>query len=423
MSRQPNTAPPTLAMLGAASSRFFRWWADELASWVPSPLRLWWQEAGHLMLVAIDHDRATFLRPTGDRLDEVHAVALGGGRTAAESAQLDPKLRKMLGGDIQWMLCLAPEQVLRRSVSLPQAVEENLRQTLAFELDRVTPFKPEQAHFDFRLAARHADRKQIVVDLAVAPRAALDKLVQQATAMGLPVGGAVLADDVLKHGSACLNLLPAGVRRVRRTTSRLWSRLALALLAFALLLALLAIPLWQKRAAAISLLEPLAQAKQAAHETDALRDRLSRLTEEHNTLPDRKWDGYSALRALDELSKRLPDDTFLLQFDYDGKSIQIQGESASSSSLAETLEASPFFKEVGFKSQLTKIPTTTADRFHLAASLETTERSQPRPAEAVTGASSATASPAAPGTAAPPPMSAPAASPMSSPPAAVHPKP
>lgn len=387
MIRQPNATPLTVATI--AVSRFLRWWGGELASWLPVRLRLWWRQAGRLMLVALDDERARFLRPTEAGMEEVHAIDITRGNMAIDSIRLDPKLRRILDGNMRLMLCLAPEQVLRRSVSLPQAVEENLRQTLAFELDRVTPFKPEQAHFDFRVGARQADRKQIVVDLAVAPRAALDKLVQRANALGLPIAGAVLADDVLKHGGDCLNLLPAGVRQTRRTTSRLWSRLALGLLALAMLLALLAIPLWQKRAAAIALLEPLAQARRAAQETDALRDRLSKLTEEHNSLPDRKWDGYSALRAIDELSKRLPDDTFLLQFDYDGKSIQIQGESASSASLAETLEASPFFKDVGFKSQLTKIMGTTADRFHIAATLETTERSQPRADAAPTPAAPA----------------------------------
>ena len=373
-----STSPSPIATLGAGASRFLRWWAGELASFVPARLRLWWHEAGRLVLVAMDNERARFLQPMGNRLEEIDAIELGRGDTTISAMRVGQKLRRMLGGDVQLMLQLEPEQVLRRSLALPQAVEENLRQTLAFELDRLTPFRPEQAHFDYRVGARHADRKQIVVELAVAPRALVDKLVQKAQAAGLPIAGTVLADDVLRHGRDCWNLLPAGIRQTGRTAARLYWRAGMAALALVLLLALLAIPLLQKRAAANSLLEPLEQAKRAARETDGLRDRLAKLVEEHNTLPERKWNGHSALRALEELSKRLPDDTFVLQLDYDGKSVQIQGESASSASLIETLDASPLFKEVGFKAQLTKIQGTAADRFHIAANLELTEKDQPK---------------------------------------------
>jgi general secretion pathway protein L len=79
-------------------------------------------------------------------------------------------------------------------------------------------------------------------------------------------------------------------------------------------------------------------------------------------------------RALDDLTKRLPDDTFVIQFEFDGNTLQVQGESASSAKLIEILEDSPLFKDVGFKSPLVKIQGTANDRFHLAATLEATER-------------------------------------------------
>jgi hypothetical protein len=42
--------------------------------------------------------------------------------------------------------------------------------------------------------------------------------------------------------------------------------------------------------------------------------------------------------------------------------------------LIETLEASPIFKDVSFKSQLIKIQGTGTDRFHISASLEANEK-------------------------------------------------
>ena len=65
---------------------------------------------------------------------------------------------------------------------------------------------------------------------------------------------------------------------------------------------------------------------------------------------------------------------------FDGKTVQIQGDTASSTSLVETLEASPLFKDVGFKSQLTKLQGTPYDRFHISATLEAAPKPAPPPA-------------------------------------------
>ena len=356
-------------------SRFLRWWVGELATWLPAWLTSWWRGIGHLVLIGIDDpSKAVLMRAKEGAIENIASIDLNAPDPALLGVRLDQKLTKQLGSSIRYLLCLPPDSILQRSVTLPMAVEENLRQTLAFELDRLTPFKPDQAYFDFLLGERLVESRQIIVHLAVASKATVDASLQRARMLGLPVVGATFAGDVLAHGGNMRNLLPAEVRQSPPSNSPKWRRVVLAFSAFALLAAALGIPVLQKRTAAISLLVPLAQAKQAAQETDALRDKLEKLAGIHNWLPDRKWEGHSTFRILEELSRRLPDDTFAIQLDYDGNNVQIQGESASSASLIETLEASPLFKDVGFKSQLIKIQGTGTDRFHINASLEATEK-------------------------------------------------
>jgi general secretion pathway protein L len=262
-------------------------------------------------------------------------------------------------------------------LTLPAAVEENLRQTLSFELDRYTPFKSDQAYFDMRITGRDSGLKRLSVLLVVAPQTVVSQGLSQAASIGLAIDGATLADDVLRNGRDCLNLLPASAKGNGRPTTLSWWRMASLTAALALLAAVVAIPIWQKRDSAISLLEPLAQAKLAAQETDARRDHLKELVEEYTLLPSKKWEATSTLRLLDELSRRLPDDTFVVQLDFDGKTVQLQGESGSSPGLIEALEASPILKDVGFKSQLTKIQGTGNDRYHIAGTLETAPREAP----------------------------------------------
>ena len=352
---------PALVALGSASRRFFAWWREGLGGLVPPAIRSWWQETDHLVLVTFADGRPVFSRALGTKTEK---LAMASGQTRPVGTVKGTR----------FMLEIAPDHVLQRSLALPMALEENLRQALTFELDRYTPFKPDRAYFDFLISGRDAVRKQITVELAVVPRTVVDQAVASAAALGIHIGGAVLVDDVLRFGNACRNLLPAGARTSHGLRGQFGVRLALLAGGILLLAAVLAIPLWQKRAAAISLLAPLAEARTAATETDALRDKLKRLVADHNLLPDKKWNGHSVVRALDDLTKRLPDDTFVIQFEFDGNTLQVQGESASSAKLIEILEDSPLFKDVGFKSPLVKIQGTANDRFHLAATLEATER-------------------------------------------------
>ena len=380
--------------LSRALSRFFAWWGGELSALVPARLRLWWRESDRIVMLSFDGTRAIFGRPAGVRREEIYAVELGTADASLHRAETSRRLLQAAGRNFQLLLCLPPEQVLQRTLTLPLAVEENLRQTLAFELDRYTPFKAEQVYFAFRVIERDAGQKRLSVELAAVPKSAVDQGVARAAALGLTVDGAVLANELLQQGGDWRNFLPVAAKRRKSSVHLGWSA-GMAALSAVLLAVLVAVPPWQKRAAAISFLDPLARAKAASQETDALRDRLGKLVKEDNFLHDKKWNTPSTVLVLEELSKLLPDDTFVVQLIFDGKTVQIQGETASSTSLIETLEASALFKDVSFKSQLTKIQGTPYDRFHLSATLKAAPKPTP-PAVApdVTGATAVPASPA-----------------------------
>jgi general secretion pathway protein L len=365
----------TLATLGRSLSRFLGWWRGELAMLVPQGLRLWWRGAGSRLVMTVAEDQAVISRPAAGRLEQLLAVPVANGASPL-TASVRQQLGRLAGTGFRLFVAIPTESVLRRTLTLPLAVEENLRQTLAFELDRYTPFKPDQVHFDFRIRDRDPVQRRLNVELAVVPRATIDQKTSLATALGLPVAGALPADQATADDS--FNFLPAATTATG-SSSTVWWRSGLAALAILLLAVLLAVPIWQKRAAAISLLAPLEQAKAEARVADTLRDRLDQLVKDYSQLIDMKWAAPSLVLVLEELSKRLPDDTFITQMDFDGKTAQIQGESASAASLVEQLENSPMFKDVGFKAQLTKIQGTQNDRFHIAAVLEADAQPKPIP--------------------------------------------
>jgi general secretion pathway protein L len=419
MASSAKHSSPPLAAAWHALRVFLRWWGSQLVELIPLKLRAWWSGHDRVILLSFDGDKAIFERQEGAQRIEIFSVAPDSADSRMPS-DLPRKLALAIGGNFRLLFRAPPDKVLSRELTLPLAVEENLRQTLAFELDRFTPFGSDHAYFVFRVIERVPDQARLVVELSTLAKSVLDSALSRAEAMGISVHGAVLAGEILEHGSQGNGLLPSPTNRAHMSRSlRRW-RLVAGLAALCLFCLALIVPIWQKRAAIMALNEPLAKAKATGMEADAVRTRLDALVDRHNRLPQKKWEGYSTVLVLDELSRRLPDDTFVIQLDFDGKSVQVQGETGSSGTLIEILEASPMFKDVGFKSQLYKVQGTGIDRYHIEATLESGAIPKPispaaqNPADSTNSApANATVAPQDPGSSAnrlvPAPATAPSA--------------
>src|SRR5207253_11523302 len=109
-------------------------------------------------------------------------------------------------------------QVLRKELTLPAAVEENLAQTLAYDLDRHTPFRPEQLYFDAVVVSRDAAKKTLRVDWAAALRSIVDDARKQVEAWGAVPRAVVPGPPAT---AAKLNLIP-DVARPRPLEWRRW---------------------------------------------------------------------------------------------------------------------------------------------------------------------------------------------------------
>src|SRR5262249_24980190 len=112
------------------------------------------------------------------------------------------------------LIVLPGSQVLRKTLTLPAAIEENLVQALAYDLDRHTPFKPEDVYFDAVVAARDPARKEIRVDWAAALKSVVDQARRRAESWGATVVGVTpeSPQSATALSGAKLNLLPASER-------------------------------------------------------------------------------------------------------------------------------------------------------------------------------------------------------------------
>lgn len=306
-----------------------------------------WRDGDQLALLAAGH--------RGDvRLGDV----------PLEPALLDEvRARADAGGSPRWLL-LPAAGVLRRVLNLPAAAEPRLREVLAFELDRQTPFSADQVSFEGRVLARDLAAQQLRVELLVLPRARLEA---ELAAIGPLATGLAGVDVVEADGRRLgLNLLPDAARaRGRDPVRRL--HLALAATAVVGLLGTLGLTLHNRAERRDELRALVASANDQAREARLLRNQLVSSAQAANFLAATRASRPTMLEVLDELTRRIPDDTALDKLAINGDQLVMVGQSRAAPALVALLQASPLVTDPALSGVVQSDPRTGRDRFTLTA--------------------------------------------------------
>ena len=403
---------------------FWRWWTAELAPLVPSSARNAVARRRLRPVIAFDGNVATLWRPVmrdgALAMEIAGTVALDGDAQAVAAAgarALDDIAQGAPGGapaTRRVRLAIPSRTALRRALTLPAAVEENLRQAVGYDLDRLTPFKADELYYDAAVVSRDPSKQTIGVDFAAVRRPIVDAAIAHATAWGGEVRS-VSPDDPAAANLSRLNLVPDELRTVPAAWKRwqFWAPIvALAIVA----LAAVVLPLWQKREFAIAIINRSEAVRQQAAVSERLRAELERAAGDYNFALERKHQWPPMVRVLDTVTRALPDDTWLTQLEVrtlpKGKErdreLVMRGESGNAGRLIPVLEESGLVTQVAPRSPTTKIQPGPGEVFDLGAQL----KPLPKPAHVPLVEPPATVpAPAAESPASAPPASAPPASP------------
>jgi general secretion pathway protein L len=371
------------AWRGSALPGFLSWWLGELANLVPAR----WRDAftgGQRWYIIERGEDAWVLRRAGEATalataDDIDAIEHRTAQFSRVLAEADPADRRVA-------LVLPAGHVLRRRLVLPVAARDNLRQVVGFDVDRQTPFRADEVHFGVRDLGEPAGENRFAAELAATPRSALDPLLDELGALGITPDRV----DVAKgHGLAGVDLLPPQ-RAPRRVDRR--RRINIALAVGVIILAVAAMATWlHNRAAALDAMRAEVDAMQAdAKRVGALRQRLTESAGASGFLARRKAESAAILPVLNELTARLPDDTWLERFTLNASGqIGFQGQSPQAARLIDALKGAKTIAEPSFQGTIQTDPTSGKERFYMQAKALT-----PKPAAA--GAPAPSASAAAP---------------------------
>lgn len=350
------------ARLAPGAGGFFAWWGAALASWLPASWRAVFGLARDRLLLSRDGEHLQLRVQTLDGLRDLGRVPW------PADALADDPLSRLLTQSIaelpRWGL-LPAVAGLRRRVLLPAAAADRLRDVLAFEIDRQTPFAVDAVYFDARVLERRGDG-QIQAELVAVPKAALDAMLAGLGAPAAMLAGVDIADE--SGQPLQVNLLPVQRRQRAADPSRRWNWI----LAIAALLAL-AVGMWQilenRRAAADAFEREVSARADSARRVAQQRQQLLDQVEGVAFLERARASRPTAIAVVDELSRRLPDGAYLEKMSLEGDQLQLIGFSTEAPQLVQRLENSKLWRSPALAGAVQPDPRTGRDRFTITAEL------------------------------------------------------
>lgn len=350
---------------------FFAWWGGELAALVPQAWsrrlmppkpQIWIVPAatggGDLRIWRADGE----LRPLDvfGAGEDARLLATRWRDLQAEFSDGRPEVR----------LCLNETDYLALPVHLPAAVQDNLRAALGFQIDQISPFRPDQVVFDQRVVHQDLTHGKIDVELRMARREDVEALLERMREIGIVVHvvDTLAQDDPPAVGG--YNLLPEE-RRPRYSHARARFNLMLVLVLVALLGAVMTETLVMRERTATRLAEEAAGLRDQAMAVAALQQELQDSLLAANFLAEKRSQEVPAIRLLDEITRVLPDDIWLQQFQLQGQELRIQGMAEGSQRVVGLLNASPLLESPEITGNISIDPMTGKERFRTQATVAT----------------------------------------------------
>ena len=338
---------------GQQWDEFLGWWKQQLWECIPAGLRA----------RSIQARRPAMWAPATDE-------AWAPGAATRDSQMFKRSALAQRGGAVA--LVAGEGSGFRRVVELPIAVSSRLQQVLAFELDRLTPLRASDLYYDFRLLERNAALGICRVEVVAVPRARVAPWLADAQLKNLEVSRLILAPSDV---DSTLNLLTAAQSQTDAPSRYRWLNKALLLLCAGLAIALVAFPLWQMRQQVIELLPVEASAKTDAEAASVLQKQLEKQIGDYNLPLARKHGAPLVIQVMEDLTKRLPDDTWATSFEIKStptlktREVIVQGETGSGGKILQLFQESALLKDPVLKAAMVRMTNPSSERFHIAGEL------------------------------------------------------
>lgn len=350
--------------------RFWHWWTDELRNALPARLQRYLHGTDRTLRVSLQERHVHISIRDADGAQQLADFDLHDSRDA-DLEMVRDALEQLAPAAHSAVIDLPRGQVFRRTVNLPISTEERLADVLKFEMDRFTPFEHGQVYFAHKVTRRDTESGQVTVRLVVVLRSLVDKMLAALDDCGLEVSAITVAGRKPGANADLWNLLPAD-RRPRSDLRRRLLPMSLTTVFALLLITALTLPLVYQQNVLRNLEQETEKLRPAAMAVAGTKDSIAALMKRQGFFASQRAASPTIVSLLNEVTRVIPDNTWLVRVEVRGSTLRIQGESDSASSLIGLLEASDLIENAAFSSPVTKNPRTSNDRFVIEAHVQIT---------------------------------------------------
>jgi general secretion pathway protein L len=338
---------------------FLAWWFSQLAGLMPA----------RLVRPAFLHADGLVIMPEGP-LDDVETITAvlrrNGDMVPLGHFALDaPEIAALPRSQRQPVALRLPKAtVLEKTVTLPIAAQSELKQALLFEMDRETPFSPDELYWQYTIAAVDRLRGQLSVRLLLIPKARLARLLSALARTGIVPRWAEIADA--PAGWPQLPLGSESEQSQRRQQRFLWpAAIACAVLAVAAILT----PFARQWIELAKLDREIAAAEATAGQAERLRREIDDLSRSADLVKRDLVKAGRPLEVLATLTRLLPDDTFLTEMQLRQRKLTVSGRSAGAARLIGLLATDGTLRDPVFAAPVTRIEALHTEVFTIVAEM------------------------------------------------------
>jgi Tfp pilus assembly protein PilN len=286
---------------------------------------------------------------------------LGFDMTEGQRHALLNRVNADVGGNPRVVLVVPNDAGLQRDAELPLAAEPHLAAVCANELERWTPWRPDQAVFSVKVLERSEAEGKLLIELVAVPRFVFSRSAELLKGSGLLLVG--LVRERPDQNPQFIEVEPES-ESSRKVLRR--ARLAGILAACGILL-LVAGTFTYKLMTIGSLNQRLAEIGGEVEEAQKLAESAKRLTYQARYADEVKLGRASPITVLNGLSELLPDDCWLEALSMEGDKLTMQGRARDALSLLPLLNSSGRFQDVKFESEVIRDAEAGLDTFNISA--------------------------------------------------------
>jgi general secretion pathway protein L len=253
--------------------------------------------------------------------------------------------------------------LLEKQIELPMAAERELHRVVGYEMNRLTPFEPDDVFWTWAVTRHDRARGRLQIRLSLVPKAPLLPLLTALEDAGL--------SPAAVEATAATG--PPRTIPLQQEIDRLaWQRRATAWLAGAcgiIAVAVIVLPFMLQSIALGAVVDRIAAVQPQVREVQALRQRIAGETAGRDAIAGERRRLGNTLEVLAAITRLLPDDTFLNDLSLRQRRLTISGQSAAAPKLIAGLASDPLFQNPGFAAPVTRNAAAGRDVFSINASV------------------------------------------------------